>query len=328
MWALVGRNKRSVVLDPSTTSGVERLQALTRAADVVVANQPPALLEQWRCTPEAIMARHPSAVVATVTCYGWSGPYAERPGAGSMAEAFAGLTHLTGDPTGPPTLTSAPLGDMLAAVSGLVGVLLACYHRDARGGSGQHVDVTMYEPVLTMLGSVIGRWSGDQPVPERTGSRVEGGVPRNVYCASDGRWLVLSGTTDPQVARLLVVMGQDNPEARARYGRASDRLRRADELDGLTASWIAGRSRDKAVAALLDARIPVAPVNDLAAVVADAQVVARRSLVELDDPIAGRVLLPAPTPRLGTTPGMTRSSGPALGQGHDDVLREWLGSAT
>lgn len=325
MWALVGRNKRSVVLDFSAASGLERLRALTTAADVVIANQPHALLDQWGCGPEAIMARNPSAVVATITCYGWSGPYAERPGAGSMAEAFAGLTHLTGNPAGPPTLPSAPLGDTIAAVSGLVGVLLACYHRDALGGSGQHVDVSMYEPVLTILGSVIGEWSPDQPAPGRTGSRVEGGVPRNVYCAGDGEWLVLSGTTDAQVARLLRIIDQDSPEARAQYGRSKDRLRHADELDGLTAAWIAGRPRDNALSAFLAARIPVAPVNDLAGVAADAQVVARGSLVERDDPVGGRMLLPAPAPHLQATPGRVRFTGPALGQGHDDVLREWLG---
>ena len=139
------------------------------------------------------------------------------------------------DADGPPLLTSLPIGDILTAISGVVGAIAACYHRDARGGDGQHVDVSMYEPVLQLLaGSVVGYEPGTPP-PHRMGSRVAGGVPRNTYRAADDRWLVVSGTTDPQVARVLRVIGRDDDASRARFGKSRERLQHADELDGLVA---------------------------------------------------------------------------------------------
>lgn len=325
MWRLVARNKRSVVIDTTAADGIERLQRLTAAADVVIVNQPEELLDRWGCTPAAISGRNPGAVVVEVSCYGNEGPYAGRPGAGSMAEAFAGLTGLTGQADGPPVLTGVPIGDTLVALSGVIGTLLACYHRDARGGGGQHVDVSMFEPILTLLGPVLAGWDPNSRPPERSGSRIAGGVPRNVYQASDGRWLAVSGTTDEQVGRLLPLLGRDQPEDRARFRRSADRLLVADELDALVAGWIASTGGAEVLAALADARIPAAPVNDLAALISDPHLLARRSILEVGGESNEPMLLPGPTPRLANTPGHLRCRAPELGEGEADVLAEWLG---
>ncbi|HWE70262.1 MAG TPA: CoA transferase [Acidimicrobiales bacterium] len=321
LWELVARNKRSVVIDTGTAEGVDRLQRLTAAAGVVVVNQPSELLERWGCTPAAISARNPGVVVVSVSCYGADGPYAGRSGAGSMAEAFAGLTGLTGAGDGPPVLAGVPIGDTLVALSGVIGTLLACYHRDAGDGTGQHVDVSMFEPILTLLGPVLAGWDPAGPPPRRSGSRIGGGVPRNVYRASDGTWLAVSGTTDDQVGRLLPLLGRDGPDDRARFGRSADRLRAADELDGLVAGWIGSMDGPAALVALAEARIPAAPVNDLAGVIADPHVRARRSILEIGE---GPVLVPGPSPRLGTTPGRLQRAAPTLGDGEAAVLRTWL----
>src|SRR5215211_3270139 len=148
LWALASRNKRTVTCDPSTPEGRALLHRLVEAADVVVENLPARTLEQWSATPDELLAVNPDAVVVTVSCYGSDGPYAGRDGNGSLAEAFGGLTYLTGERDGPPMLPSIALGDTLTAIAGLVGTLAACYHRDARGGRGQKVDVSMFEPVL------------------------------------------------------------------------------------------------------------------------------------------------------------------------------------
>jgi formyl-CoA transferase len=324
MWALVARNKRSVVIDTAAAAGITRLQRLAAAADVVVVNQPESLLDRWGCTPAAISARNPGAVVVTVSCYGTDGPYAGRPGAGSLAEAFAGLTGLTGMSDGPPMLTGAPIGDTLVALSGVIGTLLACYHRDARGGSGQHVDVSMFEPVLTLLGPVLAGWDQTGAPPVRSGSRIAGGAPRNVYPAADGSWLAVSGTTDDQVARLLPRLGRDRPEDLARFGRSAARLSAADELDGLVAGWIASMDGPGALAALLDARIPAAPVHDLARVLSDPHVRSRGSIIEVEGDGGRPVLLPGPSPRLAATPGHLRSPAPGIGEGEAEVLAGWL----
>ena len=242
-YSLANRGKRRVVVDPDTDDGRAALAELTAHADVVVMNQPRSLLERWACTPEEIAARNPSAVVVTVSCYGTTGPWADRPGNGSLAEAFAGLTNLTGETDGPPMLGSIALGDTLVALAGAFGALAACWHRDVRGGTGQHVDVSMYEPIVALLGPAVVAWAPGEPPPVRTGSRVPGGVPRNVYRAGDGQFVVLSGTTDAQVAARA---RRDRP----RHARGSRALRhfgrrgfRADELDALVAAWIAAHPR-------------------------------------------------------------------------------------
>jgi crotonobetainyl-CoA:carnitine CoA-transferase CaiB-like acyl-CoA transferase len=324
-WVMVSRNKRAITLDVAREEGQAVLRRLVANADVLLENLPVATLERWHCTYDELAAVNPRLVMVSVTCYGHTGPYSDRPGNGSLAEAYGGLTYMTGEEDGPPMLPSIPLGDSLTALSGVIGALAACYHRDARGGLGQHVDVTMYEPVLQMLAATVVAYDGLGEPPHRTGSRVPGGVPRNVYRTRDGGWVVISGTTDRQVGRILGVMGIDTPEARERYGRSEARLAVADELDARVAAWAAEHDREHVVRELLAAQIPVAPVNDLREIRADAHIAARGSLVELDDPNVGTVTMVAPAPRLGRTPGRIRTTGPALGEHNREVYAEWIG---
>ena len=202
-YALVTRNKRIAHADFTSSAGREQVRLLLDAADVVVVNQPRKLLERWELTYEQLSARNPRLVYVWVSCFGADGPYAELPGNGSLAEAFGGLTNLTGEADGPPMLPSVALGDPLVALSGVIGALLACYARDVNGALGQLVDVSMYEPVMMLLGPTVAAWDESGDPPSRTGSRLPGGVPRNVYRTLDDRWVVLSGTTDAQVARVL-----------------------------------------------------------------------------------------------------------------------------
>jgi crotonobetainyl-CoA:carnitine CoA-transferase CaiB-like acyl-CoA transferase len=327
-WALVARGKRAVTLDLDREEGRALFARMALRADVLVENLPTPLLARWGCDYASLAQRNPRLVVVSVSCYGRSGPHAERPGAGSVAEAFAGLTHLTGEAAGPPLLTSVPIGDTLAAVAGVVGALAACWSRDAGkqpSGRGQHVDVSMFEPVLQLLATSLVAWDPREPPPGRSGSRIAGGVPRNVYRARDGRWLALSATTDAQVARVLRLVDRDTPEARERFGTSPARLAHADELDALVAGWVAGRDAEGALAACLEARLPAAAVHDLAQVQADPHVAARGSVVRVRDEALGELALVAPVPRLSATPGRIRGTGPALGAHNAEVYLEWLG---
>jgi crotonobetainyl-CoA:carnitine CoA-transferase CaiB-like acyl-CoA transferase len=299
-WSWVARHKRSLVLDLDGDADGETFRRLVGVADLLVENLTPAVRERWGCRYQDLAAINPSLVVVAVSCYGLTGPYADRPGAGTLAEAYAGLASLTGDPDGPPTLASVPLGDTLAAFWGVIGALAASWARQ-RGSPGRLVDVAMYEPVLAVLGGTIAGYDPADP-PGRSGSRVRGGVPRNVYRTRDAAYVAVSGTTDPQVGRLLALLGRDGPDDRARFGRAAARLRNADELDRLVAAFVGARDRDAVVAAFLDARIPVAPVNDVGAVLEDEHLRARGSL----DP-------------------MLASRGPELDRDREAVLRDWLG---
>jgi len=323
MWALVGRNKRSITLDLDTDGERDLFHRLVGQADVLVENFPRSTLERWHCTYDELAARNRRLVMVSVSCYGATGPYRDRPGAGTLAEAFSGLTHMIGEADGPPMLPSVALGDTITAMAGVIGALAACYQRDTGGGRGQHVDVSMYEPVLQLLAGTIAGYDPTGEPPRRTGSRVRGGVPRNVYRTRDGQWVAVSGTTDAQVARLLPLIGHDTPGDRARFERSADRLAAADELDGLVADWIAARDRSDVLDALLRARIPAAPVNDLRALLDDPHVSSRSSVVCVDDEL-GSLTMPAPTPRLGSTPAQIRATGPRLGAHNDDVFRDWL----
>lgn len=326
-WAFVSRNKRTITLDLDRPEGQRLFRRLVGEADVLVENLTPALRERWGCDYASLSAAHPRLVVVSVSCHGQTGPRASEPGAGALAEAFAGFAHMNGEAGGPPILPSLPLGDAMTGFSGVIGALLACYWRDRRdGGSGlgQHVDVSMYEPILQLLGLPFATWDGTGAGPRRNGSRVEGGVPRNLYRCRDDRWIALSGTTDSQVTRVLETIGRSGPEDRERYGRSAARLRVADELDGLVADWIAQRDRDEVLAAFRAVRVPVGPVHDLPEVARDPQVLARASLTTFDDPALGALHLVSPTPKLGAVPGRISHPGPALSAHTEEILRDWL----
>lgn len=324
-WAAVGRNKRSVTLDLREPRGQELLHRLVERADVVVENLPARTLERWNCRYEDLAAIRPELIMVSVTCYGKTGPYADRAGNGSLAEAFGGLTNLTGEADGPPLLTSLPIGDVLAAISGTLGALAACYARDARGAGGQRVDVSMYEPVLQFLANGVMQYVKTGNQPERAGGRIPGAVPRNTYRTRDGHWLVLSAVTDGMVERLLVAMGRDPAALADRYGTTELRQAHERELDADVAAWVASCDRDAALEALVAASIPAGPVNTVADVVSDPHVRARGSLVELSDPELGPLTLVGPIARLEKTPASIQQTGAALGAHTAEVLTGELG---
>jgi crotonobetainyl-CoA:carnitine CoA-transferase CaiB-like acyl-CoA transferase len=260
------------------------------------------LRARWHVGYDTLHELNATLVVVSVSCYGLTGPYADRPGAGTLAEAFGGLTALTGEADGPPMLSSVPLGDTLTAFWGVIGALAACWAQARHGAAGALVDVAMYEPVLAVLGGTIAAYDPEDP-PMRTGSRVRGGVPRNLYATRDGAYVAVSGTTDAQVARLLRLLGRDTKADHDRFGEAASRLGHADELDGLVGDWIGGRDLDATLAALLDARIPVAPVNDVGALLDDEHLRARGSL----------------------TPMGATNAAPGLDADRFEVLTDWLG---
>lgn len=327
VWAMTSRNKRTITLDVDKPEGRDLLRDLVKVADVIVENYPDDQLKAWGLSWDDLSAINPNLVMVSVSCYGKSGPLGKLSGAGTLAEAFGGLTNMTGEADGPPMLPSLPLGDTLAAFSGTIGALVACYHAKVNGGPGQRVDVSFYEPILSLMQTTIIAWdpAGDEPPPARTGSRISTGVPRNVYRTSDDRWLVLSGTTDRQVERILQIMGKDDEDSKAMFAKGADRIRNGDALDALVAEWIGEHTLDDVISTMNSNRVPVAPVNDVPALLADPQIAARHSLQTHVDPVLGPVNMCAPVPRLDGTPGEIRFTGPAVGAYTDAVLGDWLG---
>jgi crotonobetainyl-CoA:carnitine CoA-transferase CaiB-like acyl-CoA transferase len=302
MADLTIRSKRVLTLDLETASGQDDVHRLIRVADVIVVNQPPALLARWGCTYDEARALNPALVYVSVSCYGLHGPYADRIGNGSLAEAYGGLTNLIGDQDGPPMLPSVAVGDSLVAIAGLVGTLVACYARDVNGASGQLVDVTMFEPILSLIGPSLAAWDPGEPPPSRNGSRVAGGIPRNVYRTADDGWIALSATTDQQATRVLSLIGRHSAADLARFAKSADRLRHGDELDELVATWVATRSRAVVLSELTAQRIPAAPVNDFVALAEDPHVQARGSLRPTYGVDGRAVLIPPALAQLSRTP--------------------------
>jgi crotonobetainyl-CoA:carnitine CoA-transferase CaiB-like acyl-CoA transferase len=326
-WALVGRNKRSVIVDTNDPDGLRLLHRLGAVADIVVANQPRAVLERWGCTYDELAARNPRTILVLLSGFGADGPYADRAASGTLAEAFAGLTHMIGEPDGPPMLPSVPAGDVLGALVGLSGTLAALHARGSEYGRGQVVDVSLYESVLPLLATTLAGWDRITEPPARAGSRLPSAGPRSTYRTADGRWIALSGATDAQAGRLLDLIGA-REDARERFGSAAGRVTYADDLDDLVRSWVGARNLVDAMDALERARVPASPVNDLASLLRDAHVTERGSIVELDQPAIGTVLMPAAAPRLSGTPSRLPARAPELGEHTEAVRREWLGELT
>jgi crotonobetainyl-CoA:carnitine CoA-transferase CaiB-like acyl-CoA transferase len=324
-WAVVGRNKRSITLDLNQPRAHELLARLVARADLVVENLPQRSLERWHCTYDELARINPRLIVVSLSCYGRTGPYAERAGNGTLAEAFAGLTAMTGERDGPPMLTSLPIGDVLGAIFGTLGALAAAYLRDARGGRGQRVDASLYEPILQFLINGVPQFALTGKADRRSGSRIPGAVPRNTYRTRDGQWLALSAVTDRLVAALLEMMGRDPQAESARFGTVDLRRAHEEELDAEVAGWVAQRDASSLLDALVRAGIPAAPVNDVAAILSDPHVRARGSLEQIEDPAFGPLTLVASAPRLEGSPARVRSTGPELGAHNREIYCGELG---
>jgi formyl-CoA transferase len=318
-WELASRNKRMITLDAATDDGRDLLHRLTGVANVVTLNHPRGLLERMGCTYEDIAARNPGAVVINASAFGTTGPYADRNGNGSIAEAFAGLTHLIRDLDGRPMLTPVLFGDHLTAAVGVIGTLAACYWRDARGGHGQYIDLTMYEAVLTVLGPQVlalgDRAEDGQDTRSGSGAGLRGSFP-----TADGGWIVATAYSDAQVSRLLEAVGVK--------GGADPASAEPPDPSRLAAAWISTQDLDTVVEALRGARIQVTPVNDAASLAADPQVQHRGSLVQAGRGESDTLTFPRPAPLLSESPASIRGADRPLGADQQAVLHDWLGEVT
>ena len=263
----------------------------------------------------------------SVSGFGVDGPYADRAGNGTLAEAYAGLTYMTGEADGPPMLPSVPVGDVMGAIAGISGVLAALYWRDANGGTGQLVDVSMFESVLPFLGPAMVAWSAGDPPPARTGSRVPGAVPRNVYAPpTDDGWRCRAPPTRRSAACSSWSVPTP-PSTGPGSARSADRLRHGDDLDALVATWIRRARRRHRARAAPRRPHPRRAGQRPRGLVADPHVIARRASPRSTTPISAVYTCRHRSPTLRATPGRIHHTGPALGAHTDEVTRDWLGTA-
>jgi crotonobetainyl-CoA:carnitine CoA-transferase CaiB-like acyl-CoA transferase len=321
-WKVVGRNKRAITLDLSTPAGQEVLGRLVATADVLVENFRPGTLERWNLGPERLFAIRPGLVLVRTTGFGQFGPYARRPGFGTLAESLSGFAQMTGEPDGPPMLPPFALADGIAALAGTSAVLLALYHRDARGGAGQVIDLAIIEPILTILGAQPTVYDQLGVVPRRTGNRSANTAPRNTYRTRDGRWVAISTSTQSVAERVMRLVGRPEVIAEPWFASGAERARHADELDAAVGGWIGRHDLAEVLAAFEEAEAAVAPIYDVADVMADPQYQALGSIVGVPDEELGTAKMQNVLFRMLGTPGRIRWAGRRLGQDNEAVYGE------
>jgi crotonobetainyl-CoA:carnitine CoA-transferase CaiB-like acyl-CoA transferase len=313
-WRLTNRNKACVTLDVAQPDGRALLDRLLARTDLLVSALSASRLAAWKLDAATLRAAHPRLVAVNLTTYGASGPWADRPGSGTLAEAVTGFAHLTGPADAPPTLAPVGLGDHLGVMQGIIAALTGLL---ARGG---HFDVSMTAPLLSLLGQRLAQVARSGVDPGRRGNRFPTMAPRNTYRAVDGKWVAITAGTDDLVARLFAVIGRPELGQDERFRTNRARVTNVDALDALVGGWIAGRPAAVAVDALLADRVSAAVVDDVPGVLANAHFRDRGEIVTIHD--AGGAITTA-APALGI--GAVRDLGRELGADNVEIYEQWLG---
>jgi len=320
-WQVQSRNKRSLALDLRTPEGQDVVRTLAQEADILIENFRPGAMEGWNLGPEALLAANPRLIVLRISGYGQTGPYRNRPGFGVVAEAMGGMRHLTAEPGRVPVRVGVSIGDTLAALHGVIGILLALQHRQT-SGHGQVIDVALYEAVFNCMESLLPEHSAFGAVRAAAGSALPGIAPSNAYACKDGGHALIAGNGDSIFRRLMVLIGREDLAQDPALADNAGRVARVAELDGVIGAWTAQRSVDEVLAALDSASVPAGRIYSVADIADDPHYRARGMLDEvyLDD--GSLLTVPGIVPKLSATPGRHRRNAPTLGQDSTAVLRE------
>lgn len=322
-WKVTNRNKRAITLDLHDDDGKAAFLALAAEADVLIENFRTGTLEKWGLGWDVVSKLNPRLILLRVTGFGQTGPYRFRPGYGTVAEAFSGFAHITGEPNGPPTLPPFGLADGVAAYHGVFAVMFAIYERDVRGsGKGQYIDLALYEPLFSCLGAQVSTFDQLGVIQERRGNRSDNNVPRNAYKTKDGRWVALS-TASPSIARRVMnLVGGEGTADDPRYATNVERVKRADEVDNMVATWIGARTLTDVLDAFEKVEAAIGPIYDAAQIIEDPQYKARESVTTVNDADLGPLKMQNVFPIMSRTPGRIRHAGPRIAEHQSEVLRE------
>jgi formyl-CoA transferase len=320
-WQVQSRNKKSVALDLRQAEAQEIARRLIAEADVLVENFRPGMLEAWGMAPEVLQAAHPGLVILRISGYGQTGPYRDLPGFGLIGEAMGGLRHLTAEPGRVPVRVGVSIGDTLAALHGVIGILMALYHRKAHDGTGQVIDVALYEAVFNCMESLMPEYDAFGVVREPGGSALPGIAPSNAYPCADG-WVLVAGNGDSIFKRLMTAIGRQDLGGAPDLAHNAGRVARVAEIDGAIADWTRTRTVDAVVQAMAQARVPAGKVYTARDIAQDPHYRAREMLLEQPTRDGYSVRVPGIVPKLSATPGRVRTSAPHLGEDTDAVLAQ------
>jgi len=320
-WQVQSRNKRSIALDLRQEEGQAIARRLICEADVLIENFRPGTLEGWGMSPDDLHALHPGLVIVRISGYGQTGPYRDLPGFGVVGEAMGGLRHLTGEPGRIPVRCGVSIGDTLAALHGVIGVMMALYHRKAHGGSGQVIDVALHEAVFNCMESLIPEYSAFGTVREAAGSALPGIAPSNAYPCQDG-WVLVAGNGDSIFKRLMTAIDRPDLAKDDQLANNTGRVARVEEIDAAIGAWTQTRTVAQVLQTMADARVPAGRVYTARDIAEDPHYQARDMLLTHTTREGTQLTVPGIVPKLSKTPGRIRSSAPRLGEDTDAVLAE------
>jgi len=321
-WKVYARNKKSVTLNLRTDRGKALLLDLVARVQVLIENYTPGTLETMGLGPDVLLQRNPKLVLVRISGFGQTGPYRQRPGFGTLVEAMSGFAYRNGFEDREPVLPPLAMADMIAGIQGAFAVMTALREVEVNAGAGQVVDLSLLEPIFSIMGAEAAwhRLTGE--VRPRVGSGSTTASPRNVYRTRDGRWLAMSGSMQSMAERIFRVIGRDDMNHDPRYASNEDRVAHRDEVDAVVGAWIAERTLDEAMDVFEREHVTVAPVYDIAQICEDPHFAEREVIVELPDEDLGWLPHHDVFPRMSGTPGGFRAPAPALGQHNHEILGE------
>lgn len=316
-WKVYGRNKKSIALDLKDGSDRAALLKLIPQAQVVVESFRHGGMEAFGLGPTQLHELNPRLVIVRISGWGQTGPYAERPGFGTLVEAFSGFAQRNGFADRPPALPNLGLADMIAGLSGAFATLAAVREVEVRGGLGQVVDLSLLEPMIGVLGPDAAIYQHTGKLPRRLGNRAENAAPRNAYLCSDGKWMVMSGSTQRMAERVLASIGRADLARDPRFIDNAARIANVEALDELIGGFVSERTLEENLAHFGRHEVTVGPMMNVDQLMQDTHVTTRQVLVEVPDPQLGSVVMHNVFPRLSGTPGRIRTTAPEIGQDQD-----------
>ncbi len=321
-WQAQSRNKQSVAIDLRQKEGQELVKKLALQADVLIENFRPGTLEKWGLGWEALHAANPKLIMLRVSGYGQDGPKRDEPGFAAIAEAMGGIRYITGEPGRVPVRAGVSLGDTIAGLHGALGVLLALYQRDARGGEGQMIDVALYESIFNLTESLLPEYSAFGAIRKPAGGALPGIAPSNAYRCADGEYVLVAGNGDSIFKRLMELIGRSDLGSDPDLARNDGRAARVQEIDAAIEEWTLSQTIDSALQGLTRAQVPSGRIYSAKDIAEDPHFHARGVIETVTSAEGLPVQVPGIIPKLSGNPGAIQSRGPRLGEHTDQVLAE------
>jgi crotonobetainyl-CoA:carnitine CoA-transferase CaiB-like acyl-CoA transferase len=318
-WKTYARNKRSIALDLKRAADVDTLRTLIGSAQALVENFVPGTLERMGLAPDRLHEINPGLVIVRLSGWGQTGPYRDKPGFGTLVEAMSGYADLNGFPDSPPCLPPFALADMVAGLYAAVGLLTALRHVEVDGGPGQVVDISLFEPIFSLISVTAAEFRLTGRPTRRNGNQSTHAAPRNLYQCSDGLYVAMSGSMQSMAERIFQTIGRPELIDDPRFRSNDDRLANRDALDAIIGAFIAERSREENLALFAGAGVTVGPVHSVPELIGHPYIVGREVIVEIDDR-DGRLPAHNVVTRLSRTPGAIRRPAPAVGQDTAEIL--------